>query len=405
MDFRYVALDKNKNKISGVLNEESEASSIGQLKKLGLIPITVKQVKSKKSKAEAKRSFFCVNRVSIRELAIFSRQLSSCLNAGLLLTDSLDTMRDDLENAYFRHIIREIVEDIRAGLKFSSALAKYPNIFSVAYVAMIKAGEEIGALDKTLSSLAKYLEDTERLNQKIKSATRYPLFITSFFLLVVFVIVFFIIPKFTAMFFQAGAKMPMLTRIVVGISEVALKNIPSLIVVVTVLFVSLWLALKIPKIRLSFDSLKFKIPLFGKLMQKAMVSRFCRTLSILTAGGTTLITSLKICSEINNNVYLKKIIEFIRERIISGNSFSNEVKGQLIFPRMVVKMAQVGEKTGKISEMLKRSADYYDEELEIAIYNLTSTLEPTLIILIGGVVLIVVLALYLPIFNLALAVR
>jgi type IV pilus assembly protein PilC len=406
MEFQYLARDKNGRRIKAIASADSVSRLVSQLKNQGLLPLRVFAVKSKVGLKGIGPGRISRRRIiSNRELAVFSRQFSSTLNAGILLTEALTTIAEDLENLPFRRVLKQVINDIQAGFSLSAALTKQGGVFPATFVAMIRAGEESGSLDKTLASLAKYLEDSERMSQKLKSALRYPLFIFGFFVFVVAVIVFFLIPKFKGMFAQAGANLPLLTRIVVGVSEFAIRNALWIIVSIFILvplFVRLY---QIPKNRLFIDSLKLKFPLFGKIIKKALVSRFCRTLSILLSGGVGLPLALPITAGVVNNLFLKQVIQRAKEKIISGATLAEEIGKQRVFPAMAVKMVSIGEKTGKLDEMLKHSADYYDQELETTLSNFTSLLEPVLIVLIGGVVLIVVLALYLPIFKMSMATR
>lgn len=401
MEFIYTARDKKGKLVSAQAYADSVPILVSRLKNDGLLPLSVEEAGTRISwKLILMRS-----RISQRELAIFSRQLAASLDAGIVLLEALQTIGEDLENTYFRKVLQVMVKDIEGGLNFSSALAKYRDVFPMTFVAVVRAGEESGKLDKTLLNLAAYLEEMERLTQKMKSAMRYPMFIFGFFIFVVFTIVFFLIPKFKTMFTQAGARLPLLTRVVVGISEFMMSNILWILMFLGLCICLFWLLLRSPEIRFRFDALKLKIPLFGKIIQKSLISRFCWTLSILLSGGVGLITSLPICAEVSNNIYLREVIHKVKERIVAGATMSSELKNHRVFPKLVTKMVQVGERTGRLSEMLQRNADYYDEELRIVLENFTALLEPMLIILIGCVVLIVVLALYLPIFKMSMAAR
>ncbi|MBN2119966.1 MAG: type II secretion system F family protein [Candidatus Omnitrophica bacterium] len=402
MEFDYIVRNSAGQRISSTTTADSLPTLLAHLKKQGLIPIHVSQLK-RQEKTRATRPLG--GRVSGREIAVFARQLAHTLHAGLLLSDALTTIADDLENSYFRLVLEQIIKDVLGGKAFSDALSQYPWIFSTTFVATVRAGEEGGELAQTLTNLAKYLEDYERLKAKFKSAMRYPLFIFSFFVFVVGVMVFFIIPKFKAFFAQTNTQLPMLTQIVTGISETLIRNIlPTGLIVVFLCFLY-WYCLKLKKVRFQIDSLKLRLPFIGKVIRKVLIARFCRNLSILLSAGVTMPMAMAITSQVIDNLFLQDKITYLKKRVISGGVLSEEIKAHKIFPRMVAKMSAVGEKTGKISEMLKRSADYYDEEIEITLANLTSLIEPVFIVLIGGVVLIVVLALYLPIFNLSKAIH
>lgn len=401
MEFHYTVLEKTGKRIKAKTNADSHLALLNQLKGQGLLPIEIKPAGNNRLANGIKNIGIIRKKLGTRELAVFTRQLASALKAGILLSDCLETIGEDWQNDDFRKIIKRVIGEIRAGNSFSSALARFPQYFSPTYIALVKAGEQTGNLALTLGNLAKYLEDIARTIQKIKNATRYPLFVFGFFLFVVFVIVFFIIPKFKAIFANSGVSLPLLTRIVVGISEFIIGHILWLFLLAAVFALTCWFLLKKPKVRFWVDRYKLKIPILGDILTKGLISRFARTLSILLSGDVGLAIALTISAEVTNNLYLKSDIDKIKARVLAGFTLSQEMESQKIFQKMFVKMVQVGEKTGKIGDMLEHNADYYDEELDTAIANFTSLLEPVLIILIGSVVLIVVLALYLPIFNIA----
>ncbi len=406
MEYRYVATNKtNGNRISGLMNASSMTDLVVQLKSENLLPLKVTEVKPFVSKAKSTLSFF--NHIAnSKEIAIFTRQLAATLSAGLLLTECLETIADDLENEKFRNVIRKVRIDIQSGVDFSAALAKYPDLFPVTYVSIIKSGEATGSLHITTANLAQYLENTERLKEKVKNAVRYPMFVAGFALLVVAVIVLFLIPQFQGMFSSAGAQLPLLTRIVVAISEFCLNNVLFLIGGSIGLWALFFYALRFEKFQRIFDAFKLKVPILGKhIIHKALVSRFCRTLGFLFAGGIGLAKSLEIAAQVVDHRIMAEAINEIKMRVMSGSSLAEEIKRQKIFPRLTAKMASVGERTGKVSEMFNRTADYYDAELDSSLQNLTTMLEPVLIIFVGGIVLIVVLALYLPIFQMSLAIK
>ena len=407
MEFRYVANDLKGKRISNTAFAPNVSDLVMRLKTDGLLPLKVYEIKPSNGKAKAFLKMPSTSKVSGKELAIFTRQLAATLTSGLLLTEALETIAEDLENVYFCNVIKKLFEDIRGGKDFSMALNKFPRIFPKTYIAIIRSGEATGKLDRTLTNLAKYLENSERMKEKVKSALRYPMFILGFAWFVVGVIVFFLIPRFKGMFSAAGAQLPLLTRIVVGISEFCLKNVFATALIIFAGWILFLYLMKIPAFRYQVDVLKLKLPIVGKeVIHKAKVSSFCRTLGTLLAGGVGLSTALEITAQVVNHLQISEAIERIRVRVVGGSSISDEIKAQKkLFPRLVSKMAAVGEKTGRTDEMLKRTADYYDEELETTLQNLTALLEPALIVFIGGIVLIVVLALYLPIFKMSSAIR
>ena len=405
MKLKYIAHDPQGKRISDVAVADDVGSLVARLKTGGLLPVKVYEVQSSQSEWKKMISKF-KSSVKGKELAVFTRQLAATLSAGLLLTESLDTIMDDLENEYFREVIKKVVTDIRGGSSFSVALRKHPKVFPHTYTSIIKSGEATGNLDKTLTDMALYLEDAERLKEKVKSAVAYPLFVFGFACFVVFVIVVFLIPKFKGLFDTAHAKLPLLTRIVMGVSDFTLHNILWVFIAAVLAGIAIWRLLKFPQVRYKADVMKFKIPILGKgIIYKSTVSRFCRTLSVLLAGGVGMAVSLEITRDTVDHLPMAEAIEKIRARVLSGSSLADEIRAQKIFPSLVAKMTAVGQRTGRIDNMLERTADYYEDELENTLKKLASLLEPALIIFVGGIVLFVILALYLPIFNLSSAIR
>jgi len=404
MEFRYSVIEKNGKKLTGVANAESSSALVSRLKNEGFTPIKISKLKRTSSLIE-RIKLPSKGKVSNMEVAVFTRQLATILGAGVLLTEALRSIADDMENHYFRGVIEIILADIAAGKAFSQSLALHPHTFSHIYVAVVKSGEEIGNLASTLSSLAKYLEDYERMRQKFVNAMRYPIFLVCFIILVVSIIVLFLIPKFKSLFSHAGVELPLLTRIVVGVSEFFLKNIFAMLGVVILSWIAVWYLLKNFRVKFTVDYFILKLPFIGKLLIKVTVSRFFRTFSILLSGGVSLVQTLQVSNEVVSNLFFRHVVEDIRDRVIAGTPLNEAMRMHRVIPRIAMKMAAVGEKSGMLDDMLKRTADYYDQEIEAVLNNLSAIIEPVFIIIIGIVVLIVALALYLPIFNLSAAVH
>jgi len=362
--------------------------------------------KARKKRFDAFFRIFRRRSVTGKELAVFTRQLAATVNAGLLLTEALETISDEAENLYLQQIIMQISKDIQSGYDFSSALARHPKIFPDDYVSIVKSGEAGGGLAKTLTNLAKYLENVEKLKAKIKSAVRYPIFVFGFAMVVVSVIVLFLIPKFKDMYDQAGAQLPMLTRVVVATSDFSIKYFPFLLAGIVILIFAYWFCLRFPAFRYAIDAIKLRLPIIGKeIIHKSIVSRFCHTFGFLLGRGVGLAQSLQISAQAVDNMPLAQAVDRIRAKVLSGGSISQQLKTQDLFPHLVSKMAAVGEKTGTLATMLERTGEYYDDELEISVQNLMVMIEPVLIVFVGSIVCIVIVALYLPIFKIGAMVK
>ncbi len=406
MEYKYVFIEKDTKKRMVLSAKAPNAMALAtRLKGQGIIPLKIYEVQSQKGLGILKRVGL-VKKVSGKELAIFTRQLATTLKAGLLLTEAIETITEDLENPYFAAVLKKLVEDIRGGASFSAALSRYNKVFPATFVAIISAGEATGRLDETTTKLAEYLEASERLKEKVKSALTYPSFVVGFAFVVIGVMVFFLIPKFQSTFESFHAKLPLLTRIVMGISKFCTHNFLWILLFFLGLGVLYFVLEKNPKTKVGVDAAKLKIPLLGKsVIQKALVARFCRTLGFLMASGVSLPKSLEITSAVLDHSQMVDAIEYIKMRVMTGSMMSDEIRTQPIFPKLVSKMASVGERAGQIPSMFLQTADYYDNELEHSIQRMTTLLEPILIVFIGVNVLIVVLALYLPIFQMAVIIK
>ncbi len=399
MEFKYVAQDRLGKKTRNTITARDIPSAVLTLKTEGLLPLKIKEIFPAQNRLLT-IFLFQSKKVKSLEVALFTRQLAATLAAGLLLSEALETIGQQLENDYFSKVIKDIRNKIHGGLDFSSALSQYPRIFSVSYIAIIKSGEATGTLSATMNNLAKFLESSERLKEKIMNAVTYPLFIFGFALLVVILLVLFLVPKFQEIYGQLGAQLPLLTQIVVSISQFIIHH-ALLFFLGNLTFIALLIRLgRYKEIKNIYDILLLKTPVIGKLIiHKFILSRFCHTLSVLLGNGVGVSNSMIITAQVVDHYQFARAIERIRIRVVGGCILSQELKSYKIFPPLVSKMALVGERTGKIAEMLKRTANYFDDELDNTIHRLTALIEPALIIVIGGFISIIVVALYLPIFG------
>jgi len=406
MEYKCLVKTKDGKRINRVIVAENPAEVVNRFKAEGLLTLNIKRVKASDNGKLKRKSFFLGGRVRPKELAVFTRQLGVTLTSGLLLTEALEAISDDMENVYFQGIINKIRVDVQAGTELSTALAKYPKIFNFTYRAIVKVGEATGRLYQTLMDLAKYLEDSERLKEKVKGAIRYPLFVMGFAVLVMVILVFFLIPQFAEMYNEFHATLPWLTRMVIGFSQFCVSKSYWLVAGIIVAWLLHLYLMRYPKYRYTMDYFKLKIPILGKnVIHKSLIARYCRTLGFLLSAGVPLSESLDITSQVASHMMMSQAIDHINERVVAGGSISDEMRKQKIFPGLASKMTAVGERTGRLSDMLARTAQYYEDELESTLQALTTMLEPILIIFVGVNVLIVVLALYLPIFYLSQAIR
>lgn len=339
--------------------------------------------------------------VKPQEVAIVSRQLATLVNAGVNLLEAVSDVAVMVQNKYFSSVLLDVAEDIRGGKTLSDSLSKYKKIFDNTFISMISVGEKSGRLGKVLLDLAAYLENSVKLMRKIKSASAYPMFVGIFFVIVFFGIVLVLIPKFQDMFASFGASLPLPTQIVMNFSNFFISKLPVLIGLAIASFIAFKFWTKTYVGLLMWHKFFFKIPIFAPIYTKMLFARFFQTLSTLVQSGVDIVTSIQIASNTVTNVYIKSILDNIRNSIIAGQLFSANMEQYNVFPKMVVKMTAVGEKTGQMEEMFIKITDYYNDEVDATVAGLSAIIEPVLIIGLGIMVGICVIALYLPIFNMA----
>ncbi|HOM27681.1 MAG TPA: type II secretion system F family protein, partial [bacterium] len=344
-------------------------------------------------------------RVSLGEIAIFSRQLATMLDAGVPIIDAISDLKEQTINKYFAYALENIRKDIQTGSNFSSAISKYPNIFSPLYVALVKSGEESGNLVGVMTELSSYIEDQIILLRKLRQALSYPAVIFLFFIGVISFVFLFLIPKFQSIFSSFGAKLPGLTLIVFKISGLFLKFLPFILIFLVLFGIFLFFYRNTKSGRYWIDSVKLKFPLIGKLVIKISLSRFSRSLSTLLSGGVSINSALEIVAATSGNIIIEDIVKKIRKGVIEGKVLNEEMKKYKIFPPILVRMVRVGEETGRLEDMLNRVSKFFRDEVDATVNILTSIIEPILIIGLGIIVGIVVLAIYLPIFKLAGTIR
>jgi len=409
MEFQYTAKDiRTGKRVAALMSAESQTAVISSLQLQGLLPLKI--TPQRKSRAGTGWSKWLKpsagRRVKSKELTVFTRQLAAVIGAGLLLSDALETVADDLDNTYFRSVIQAVRKDITGGTNFSQALAKHKNVFSKYYISVIKTGETTGRLHVTLDDLAEFLENMERIKQKVKGAIQYPLFIFIFACLVVVSLVVFIIPKFKDIFAQSGAQLPWLTRAVIGFSDFAINHCIGIVGCLLLVVLVIRYMARLPQVSPYLDVVKLRIPLIGRqIIHKSIVSQFCRTLGFMLSAGVSLPLTLEISAQVIENSPVVKAVHTIKRRVLAGVPLTSAIREQKVFPQLVTKMSLVGEKTGQLDRMFLRTAEYYDNELESSIHALLVMLEPALIIFVGIIVGTVVISLYLPIFKLSTLIQ
>lgn len=340
-------------------------------------------------------------RVSTKSLVIFTRQLSVLIAAGLPLVKALRTLYDQLEPGTFKDIIKNVAGEVEGGTNFSEALSRFPRLFPEFYVNMIKAGELGGMLEGILKRLSEFLDKSQKLRDKIKSALLYPAFVLLVAVLILIMLMVFVIPTFTNMFSELGAALPLPTKILIATSEI-IRTAWYLIPLIPVAIILLYkLLIKSPSRRLVIDKFKLRIPVAGNLIHQVAVARFSRTLGTLLSSGVPILSALETVKDTIGNEFIGRAVLEVRDSIKEGESVSGPMDTSSAFPPLVVKMINIGEETGQLDKMLVQIADNFEEDVDVAITGLTSLLEPMLIVFMGLVVGFIVVSMFMPLFSLA----
>lgn len=340
-------------------------------------------------------------KLKLGHLAVFTQQLASMLEAGLPLVAALEALQEQTEDAVFRIIIRDVRTDIAAGNSFSAAVKKFPNAFNSLFVSMVEAGEASGGLAEILAKVAAYFESSVKLTKKVKSAMTYPIAVVALAVILVQVLLIFVIPVFAEMFKDFGAKLPAPTQALIDVSNFMRSNILYIIVAAFLLFKAWIKFIKTPKGRAFKDEMLMKLPIFGNLIRKITLSRFCRTYATLLRSGVPILRTLEIVSASSNKVQVEQACLDISRHISAGGQVSEILAQNSFFPPMMRHMAKAGESTGNVDGMMQKTADFYDTECESIIAALTSLIEPMLIVFLGVFVGGIVMAMFLPIFQLS----
>ncbi|MFA4964160.1 MAG: type II secretion system F family protein [Thermoleophilia bacterium] len=397
--FAYKALDTRGGQSTGQIEGESKVAVAAALRNRGYTVLDLNEVKRGLGQIQIGAAF---QTIRAKDLTVFSRQFATMVNSGLSMLRCLYVLEEQTPNKKFATVIGQIRADVEAGISLSDALEKHPKVFSRLYVSMVRAGELGGILDEVLNRLATQLEKEDSIRRAVKSAMVYPILIGSFAILVLIGMVLFLIPIFADMYKDLGnAKLPMLTRIMVGLSGlfrswwglVALAVLIGLIVLIRRLK-------RTERGTMVWDRFKLRVPMgIGEIVRKLAVARFSRTLGTLITSGVPILQAIEITGQAAGNSVIEKAMKEVQTSVKEGQSITAPLSQVSIFPAMVTQMISVGEETGSLDAMLGKIADFYEDEVNASVKSLTSILEPILMLGVGAIVGTVVISMYLPIFN------
>jgi len=397
--YKYIARDSSGQRKEGLKEAASSNDVLGWLREQGFTPVSINEmaVDVKKTRRITHRK-----RVKSADLAALCWQLTTMVEGGIAITTALEIIGEDIENLQFREILQQILEKMRKGETFSASISEFPKVFNRLSCAMILAGEAGGNLPGVLHRLAEHFDNRDKLAKKVKGAMAYPVFVLGFIVLIVIFIMAFIIPRFRVIFDQIGGGLPAFTQAFMNFYDMLRYNLHYIIGSVLFLIVfSVLTYSKTKKGHYLFCKIGLAMPLFGKIFSQAFVTMFCRTMSTLLAAGVSVLEVFDILTTMTNNDIIKSAIIQTRERIVEGSNISLGMAASGFFPNMVVKMIQVGEESGALSKVLDRTSDYYERKVDSTITTVMGLLEPVMIVTVGAIVLVVVLALYMPIFTMS----
>ena len=395
--FSYTARTAQGELKSATIEAASKDDAVAQLKKMRMNVVKVEEAAKTKSKTKGA--------ISMRDIVIFTRQFSTMINSGLPLVQALDILSKQSENPILQNVTRQVVFDVESGHTVADALAKHPNAFTELYVNMVAAGEAGGILDTILMRLATFMEKNDALVRKVKGAMIYPGVIMGVAGAAITVLLVFVIPTFESMFASVGLALPLPTRIVILMSKFLTGYWWALIIFGFLAFQFLKRYYATSNGQLAIDRMLLRAPVLGDVLRKSAVSRFTRTLGTLISSGVSILDGLEITAKTAGNRVVSDAILASRSSIAGGDTISAPLLRSGVFPPMVISMIAVGEQTGGLDEMLSKIADFYDEEVDAAVSGLLALLEPLMIVFLGVVVGGMVVAMYLPIFDMMNAVQ
>ncbi|WP_088289311.1 type II secretion system F family protein [Kineosporia sp. A_224] len=394
--FDYSVRDRKGQLVSGRLDAPTEAALVQKLRGMGYAPVSIRESNAGMNK---ELSLPGGNRVTLKDLAVMSRQFATMINSGLSLLRALAILSEQTESKPLAKTLGEVRNAVETGQSLSSALGKHPKVFPPLMVNMTRAGEVGGFLDAVLLQIAANFEAEVKLRSKIKSAMTYPVVVFVIAIIAVVGMLLFIVPIFAKMFDDLGGTLPAPTRVLVFLSA-AMRWAAPILLVLGIVGAVVWSKVKHEdRVRSVVDPIKLKVPVFGSLFQKVAISRFSRNLGTMLSSGVPILQSLEIVGDTSGNIVIRNAARDVEESVRRGESLAGPLSEHKVFPPMVVQMLAVGEDTGAMDTMLHKISDFYDQEVEATTEALTSLIEPIMIAVLGGIVGAMIIALYMPIFS------
>lgn len=402
--YAYVGQSVKGRKVKGEVEAIDADDAKVRIRQLQVIPLQVTQLKTstfKKVKGPSYIELLLAPKISSKDLQIFTRQFSTLLNSGINIGDALKILEGGSTSPLLRQILGRVRHGVEGGKGLGDALAIFPLTFDNFYCNMVRAGEASGALDQILSRMSNYLEKSEKLKRQVKSAMMYPVMIIAVTILVISGILVFVIPKFQEMYTSSGGELPALTQLVISMSEGLRKKWFLLLIGLVAIPASLIAFYRTDEGKRTVDQALMGLPVFGNILIRSSVARFTRTMSTLLSSGVPLLDSIEAAAKTVGNVVMETTLIKCRDSVAAGKGFAQPLSKLKIMPSMVSQMVMIGEQTGALDAMLSKVADFFEDEVDNAIKGMTTLIEPLLLVVVGGIVAFIVIAMYLPIFGMA----
>lgn len=393
--FNYRAMKSDGNKIEGIHEANTRDEVVEMITANGYYPLKIEEIAGSKEIGSLNFN----NKVTTKDLAVFCRQMFTMLNAGVSITNALEMMEAQCTSKKLKMILGEICEDVKKGKMFSECMRNYPKDFPKLLISMVQSGEATGNMDEIMLRMATHFEKENKINNKVKSAMIYPIVLAIVAVVAIMAIMIFVMPTFRQIFDSEDLVMPGITVALLALSDFMRENIVIILIVIAGLVVGINMFRKTAKGYDFFSRFKLKLPVIGDLNRKIITSRFTRTMSTLLSSGISLIEALPIVTEVLGNKVAEEEMNSIREKVVKGEGLSEPIRMATVFPEMLSSMIKIGEESGSLDDILNKTADFYDEEVDQAITTATSLIEPALIIVMGGAIGVLVIAIMLPMFD------
>lgn len=394
-NYKYVAMNNKGEKISGYYMADMPEEVLAMIEENDYLPIQIKEQIDPRDKD----IFEGLKRVTTKDIYIFCRQFHTMIDAGSNISSALDVLRIQTENTKFKKVINVLYEDVQKGISLSEAMGKHNKIFPDLLINMIETGEVSGNLDLILERMAMHYENENKVNNKVKSAMVYPVVLMILSISVVAFLMIFIMPVFINMFESMGTKLPVPTLMLMGISKALTSYWYIIISILGIVGYGVKKGISTPNGKYALDRVKLSLPVIKNLNEKVIVARFTRTLSTILTSGISLVSGLEAVEKVIGNKVVERKLSIAREQILKGINLSEALGETKAFPPMLNSMIKIGEESGKLDEILDRTANFYDEELDTSIKQFTTIIEPIMIVIMGGIIAFIVLAMMMPMFN------